>query len=403
MCDPAAMLLLLLACVAPVEDSAAPSSGFTAERLEAATRVLTDLGPRASGSPAEVQARDAVVAMLQQAGLAPELAPFTWSPWVRGEASLAIGDQQWPALALSPSPTTTGLRLRLADGASGDLDGAAALFRSSDGSRAEQFASALLGGAAAMIRVTDDLDTDGSPLVEVGHTLWGTSLPSVAVDRTTGDALEAQLGQEVVVDIAAGFLDDHQSHNVLARLPGTTGLRVFVTAHYDSWDVSECAIDNALGVATLVLLAEQAAAAATRSHEVVFLVTAGEEQGVVGALDWVGANEDQLSATTLVLNLDIPWAAEGRYLVAASDDALRAHGIALAQAEGLDPVDAGEPSLSSDHVPFVTRGLPAAWLTRWPDRHYHTHADTADALDYEQALAAARVNLGLLTEAAGLE
>lgn len=396
---------LLLACSAPVTGSSVPADieVFTAEHLEQVTGRLTAVGPRTSASAAEVSARDVVVELLSSAGLEPELVGFTWDPWIRGTARLEVGEQSWEAKALSPSPTTTDLRLELVDAATAEVSGKAALYHSTDGSRSQQFADALLGGADAMIRVSDQLDDDGEDLVEVGHTLWGTALPSVAVDLETGQALDALVGQELRIDIEASQSFGHVSHNVLATLPGESERTVFVTAHYDSWDTSACAADNALGVGTLVLLAQAAARAPRRQHTLVFMATAGEEQGVTGAIEWVFANQEQLAGIDRVLNLDIPWSSEGDYLVTSNSTADRALAMELARAEGLEPIDAGEPDPSSDHVPFVTRGVSATWLIRWPYRHYHTARDLPEKLDWDQAAAAARVNWGVLVEVAGIE
>jgi aminopeptidase YwaD len=224
------------------------------------------------------------------------------------------------------------------------------------------------------------------------------------VDRETGARLAESLGQAVTLDLVAETAPGWESHNVVATLPGDDDRRpVTVTAHYDSWDTSESAIDNALGVATLALLAERAAASPRRARSIRFLVTTGEEQGLAGAFRWVADHPDEARSTALVLNLDIPWAGEGAYLVTATDPASAAVALDVAAAEGLAPVDAGAPSPASDHLPFEQLGVPAVWLTRWPDRHYHTHADVADAFDPHEAAAAARVNWAVLAAAAGLE
>jgi hypothetical protein len=51
----------------------------------------------------------------------------------------------------------------------------------------------------------------------------------------------------------------------------------------------------------------------------------------------------------------------------------------------------------------VARGASAVWLGRWPDRHYHTSADTLDQLDLDEAADALEANWTLLAAHAGLE
>jgi Zn-dependent M28 family amino/carboxypeptidase len=230
----------------------------------------------------------------------------------------------------------------------------------------------------------------------VGHTLTGSTLPAVAVDRPTGDALAVLAGEEAVLDIEATVLNDHESANVLGRVPGHSSDRpVFVTAHYDSWDNAEGAIDNALGVGMMMMLAERLAAGPTPDHTVVFLATAGEEQGLTGAFRFVSEVPEAANAR-FVLNLDIPWAQEGRYIVSTTDPSLQRLALQTATDLGLDPVDGGAPSPASDHLPFQMQGVPAAWHTRYPDRHYHTHEDTLEKLALEESIPALELNWTVL-------
>jgi hypothetical protein len=157
--------------------------------LAETTQRLTDLGPRQVATDAESQAAALLEDMLLSAGLQDvERAPFTFDAWLPGAASVTLDGVALPAEPLSPSPPTAGLSAPLSSGAQ---PGMIALYSSDDGSRAEQFLLALTGGAVAMIRITEDLTESGEPLVEVGHTLEGSTLPAVAVDAETGARLNA--------------------------------------------------------------------------------------------------------------------------------------------------------------------------------------------------------------------
>ena len=134
----------------------------------------------------------------------------------------------------------------------------------------------------------------------------------------------------------------------------------------------------------------------------VFLLTAGEEQGLAGAFRYTQERIEDASAASFVLNLDIPWAAEGTYFVSSTRPDLRALALDAAAREGLPAVDGGAPSPASDQLPFELLGVPTAWNTRWPDRHYHTTEDTVAHLDFDEAAAAARVNRAVLAEVAGI-
>ncbi len=388
----------LLACRQPEPTPDAPIDFLTADRLEEATTRITDLGPRSSGTPGEEAGHLEMEAMFRESGLDEvTLEPFVWDPWLSGPTTVEVGGEIYAAEALSPSPPTVGLELSLSEGLG---VGEASLYWSSDGSRAEQFVDAAFGGAGGMIRVTEDLDFDGGMLVEVGHTLEGSTLPAVAVDSETGHAIAEHFGETVRLNIGSQVVAGHTSYNVLAKVEGKTNLPVFVVAHYDSWHPSESAFDNALGAAALTLLAGQVAQGSEPAYDVYFLATTGEEQGLQGAQAWANQNDDLARSGRLVITLDVLWSGEGHFVVMASDDDLRASAMAAAEAEGLvEAVEGDALSLGSDHVPFFARGVPAIWCGRWSDRHYHTVADTTEYLDFELAGAALRSQWRLLADA----
>lgn len=389
-----------LACTPPVQDSDAPIDWLTAEVLAETTRRLTDLGPRQVATDAESQAAAIVEDMLLTAGLQDvERAPFTFDAWLPGAASITLDGVSLPAEPLSPSPPTAGLSAPLSSGAQ---PGMIALYSSDDGSRAEQFLLALTGGAVAMIRITEDLTESGEPLVEVGHTLEGSTLPAVAVDAETGARLKAAIGQTVELDLSSTTLPDHTSDNVVGWLEGSaSSATIALTAHYDSWHSSESAADNALGVAMAVLLAGHIAKGMP-DRRLLVLLTSGEEQGLQGASAWVEDNESLARSVHLVINLDIPWSDEGALRCGCDDDEIMAEILAAFEQEGLSAEDVGAPWPASDHLPFQTQGASALWCSRQPYRRYHTEADIIDVIDMEQSAAVLRAHAALATAALSL-
>lgn len=387
------LFVSLTACTVSPEPEVPEAPGVpiepTAERLTELTLRLTELGPRLSGTAAEGLAAAAVERMFREAGLTDvSREPFTWDAWQPGPGTLTVGEEVIPVEALSPSQPAHGLTLRLVDPAQDDPADALVLVRSEDGSRAEQFLQAATTGATAMIRLMTLRDHDGTPLIEVGHTLEGTRLLGLTVDHAHEATLESALGSEVQIDVAPVVVPGHRSENVVGRLPGTSGRTIYLVAHYDSWHLSESAIDNALGVGMLALLAADLVAA-PREHELVFLATAGEEQGLRGARAWVEAHAAEIGAEDLVITLDIPWAHEGRHHCGAAPDL---HPVieAASEASGVRVRLDDFVSPASDHLPFQLQGASAVWCTRQPDRHYHSAADTLDWLDPEETFEAWR-------------
>lgn len=399
------MLAFLLTACSREEALEEPTDPLSAELLREHTAALTSIGARQVATPQEIAARDIVEQSLREAGLDNvTLEPFVYDAWRPGTASIT-SDRELPVEALSPSPATD-IELTLKD-SSGDFSGAALLLSSSEApSRTDAFLKATTGGAAALIRVTEVTDYDGAPLVEVGHLLDGSQLPAVAVDLGTGRWLEDRIGLPIRVRIAPEIALGHTSHNVSARISAREGSnspgRVYVVAHYDSWHPSESAFDNALGAGALTALARKAASLGAPDREIVFLATSAEEQGLKGAFAWAEQHHEEISASDFVLVLDVMWSGEGQYIALGSTPDLRAEAIGAATAEGLEAIEGGEPGIGSDHFPFVTRGAQAIWLGRWPDRHYHTVADTIDQLDFDEAAAALRTNWRLLASHAGL-
>jgi Iap family predicted aminopeptidase len=384
------LTLLLLACEEPTE----PVDPLTATELEAATRALTDIGHRMVATDHEELARVAVTNLFVVAGLEDIASvPFVWDAWTGGEASITVGGESWSALPLSPSPVTHAELGALTTGE--ELEGAVYLASSADGSRAGQFADALLGGAEGLVRITEDTDPDGTRLIEVGHTLEGVSLPSLAVDNSVGDALWLLQGEQATVDIESVIHTDHTSYNVIGQISGPESGRVFVTAHYDSWEISECAFDNALGVGAMALLARKLRQEPPRKT-VVFLATSGEEQGLRGSIAWVA--EHETSDIEAVMNLDVLWSDEGSYYVGATDTWLREIALDHAFQLGLNAIDGGQPGLGSDHVAFVAQGVPATWSTRQLSSHYHTIRDTMEHLDFDEATVALEHHWRVLRE-----
>ena len=86
--------------------------------------------------------------------------------------------------------------------------------------------------------------------------------------------------------------------------------------------------------------------------------------------------------------------------MSATDTWLRELALDHAFAVGLDAVDAGQPGLGSDHVPFMAEGVPVVWSTRQLSAHYHTIRDTLEYLDFDQALVALDAQWRVLEELA---
>jgi len=93
-----------------------------------------------------------------------------------------------------------------------------------------------------------------------------------------------------------------QVENIIARPPGATGDAVVLVAHYDSVGAGPGASDDGAGVAVLLEIA-RAIRGEPRRNPIVFLVTDGEERGLIGAEAFV-ADEALSRDAKVMINVE---------------------------------------------------------------------------------------------------
>ncbi|MDT8341565.1 MAG: M28 family peptidase [Longimicrobiales bacterium] len=200
--------------------------------------------------------------------------------------------------------------------------------------------------------------------------------------------------------------------NVVGLLPGTARPDevVTITSHYDHFGVGEViegdsiyngAYDNASGTALLIEMAgATTAAGSTPERSLLFIATAAEEQGLLGAAWYAQSPLFPFSRTVAEVNVD------GANLWGETDDVtvhgeersdLGAFARARAAEMGLTIVPDAEPEkgffFRSDHFPFALAGVPALYFEHgrgyrgrpegWGDsiqadytaNHYHAPSD----------------------------
>jgi len=172
-----------------------------------------------------------------------------------------------------------------------------------------------------------------------------------------------------------------ESHNVLARIPGTTRPDevVMFGAHWDAYGEGKPdaqgriyragANDDALGIAAMLEIARSMKAGPPPARSVVFAAWTGEERGLLGSEYYAAHPVFPLETTVATLDIDILQTAGlakdvvlvGKGQGTLEDDMVR---VAAAQGRRVTPESLPERGLfyRADHFPFARRGVPVLLL-----------------------------------------
>lgn len=180
-------------------------------------------------------------------------------------------------------------------------------------------------------------------------------------------------------------LEYSTTHNVVGLIPGRDRPDEFVvyTAHWDHVGIGAAvdgdsiyngAVDNATGTAAILELAQAYRALPERpARSIVFIATAAEEQGLLGAYHYADHPVFPLAQTMAVINMDalFPFGEfNGMTVVAMGSSELEEYLDGAAKKEGrkLQPDSTPEHGafFRSDHYPFVKKGVPAIFAVGGP-------------------------------------
>lgn len=224
-----------------------------------------------------------------------------------------------------------------------------------------------------------------------------------------------------------------ESPNVLAILPGSdpklAGEFVLLMAHLDHEGVKpegegdliyNGAMDNAVGIATMIEVARAMAASPDRpKRSILFAAVTAEEDGLLGA-QYLARHPVPGGKVAGVVNLDMPiltydftdvvaFGAEHSTMGEAVARAGRTMGVALAE----DPLPHEGLFTRSDHYRFVQEGVPSVFLmtgfanggrekfTHFLSTHYHKVSDQLDLpIDWKVGAKFARINYEIAREIA---
>ncbi len=139
---------------------------------------------------------------------------------------------------------------------------------------------------------------DGKLVHGTGYQFAADRTPTLpAIDLSAEDyrrlARIAKMGPAPTVEIVSDVRyddSDPQAYNILADIPGTDPKAGYVMAgaHLDSWVAGDGAVDNAAGTAMVMEAARILSRMGVRPKRTIrFALWSGEEQGLLGSLDYV--------------------------------------------------------------------------------------------------------------------
>lgn len=172
-----------------------------------------------------------------------------------------------------------------------------------------------------------------------------------------------------------------RTHNILARLPGTThpDETILYTAHWDHIGIGapdasgdaifNGAVDNASGTAALIEIAHAFAAGPRPARSVVLIGFTAEESGLLGSEYYAANPIYPLETTVAGFNMDaanVYGRVDGMSVTGYGQSDLDERVRPLVEAQGRRLLPDGNPAAGtyfrSDHFPLAKRGVPMAYM-----------------------------------------
>lgn len=372
---------------------------------------VVDIENRMPGHEGEREGAELLADDMREIGLADvDVEAFDIPGWWRGEAALTVERGGSRTYELShqiiglPGTIDGTVDADLVDVGYGteaefeatDVEGAIAMVSSDTPPdarwrhRMEKYASAVENGAVGFV-FRNHVEGCLPPTGEVGYHARPGEIPAVGVSKELGDRLarycaDGSVSATLEVDCRNA---PATSYNVEGALGPETDEEVLVTAHVDSHDIAEGAVDNGVGCALVAEVGRLLADAEERGDidldtRIRFVVFGAEEIGLQGAYHWAATNDTD--AVRCVLNVDGA-GRSGPLRIRSSGfsdvaDAFEATTDELELEMGVS--DTVSPH--GDQWALVEHGVPGVMVSTdsadgggrgWG----HTHADTLDKVD----------------------
>ena len=228
--------------------------------------------------------------------------------------------------------------------------------------------------------------SSGTLVVDSGLVRGGEIYVDGEYSSKTPNRVEVTAGKELVVEVK-----EDGYHPYLER--------VTVGAHYDSWDVGPCTIDNGSGTAAMLEIARVMAALGPHERTVRFVAFGAEELGIQGSIAYgLRHLADIRRLCRLMINIDIVGTTHGALSLSAVTPEVRDRVRRLIeetkyeQRTGYEAALVEFPALGTDSTPFIVLGVPTLSSGKFPYIYYHTEFDTIDKVDWSDLYATVLLN-----------
>jgi aminopeptidase YwaD len=238
------------------------------------------------------------------------------------------------------------------------------------------------------------------PLIEDGD----FDVPSVFMTEEEGARLAVHVGGAVVLQVEADRIPS-RGCNVIARKGADAGRRVVVCAHIDSKEGTPGALDNASGIAVLLLLAELLEEYGGGLGLEIAALNGEDHYSAAGEIQYVQSNKGRFGEVILGVNLDGAGYREGMSAYSLYDCPAETAALIRKAFSCAEDLVEGEPWYQSDHMLFVQNSRPALAITsdRFTDlwTHIaHTSRDHPRLVDCDKLV---RIALALRDLVLGLD
>ncbi len=240
-------------------------------------------------------------------------------------------------------------------------------------------------GAKAILFMNDK--QGGLVLAGVGNFQGNPNpIPAFSVTYEDGQIIKRLLSRGIPVTIqikSNSYCKPATSKNAILTIPGKSSKKIVVGGHFDSWDISQGAVDNGVGIAVLYEIARNLSRFKDYYYTIEIVWFNGEELGLWGSKRYVERHKDEVA---LMINLDMPgdptgFNTMGFYIL----DSIANYIVTSLDGFDLKDKVVSRPWTNSDHMHFMFEGIPSITLLGWMEetmyRHYHDFGDTFDKVN----------------------